>query len=75
MTANEPTLAELQAYHDALRVHDWNYEYSDDRLKYRKGSDERRVLRTKAQEHPKFEEMYQSFVFAQHSHQWPARPE
>lgn len=35
----------LQEYYDALKAHDWQYQYSDDGSVYRRGEAEERRLR------------------------------
>ena len=35
----------LDSYINLLRTHDWSYEWSDDHSVWKRGSDERQVLR------------------------------
>ena len=48
------TLKDFQSYVQALKHHDWNYEFSDDHSVWRSGRDNEKKLRAQASTDPLF---------------------
>lgn len=71
----------IQEYWDALKAHDWYYEYSDDGSVWRKGKDRERTLCALShnKEDPRFRELWDGFracySVSDERTELPARPE
>jgi hypothetical protein len=51
----------LPEYYDALKNHDWHYQYSDDHRVYLAGERERSNLLSHARRSPEHQKLYQEF--------------
>lgn len=58
-TVAKPT---LQEYDRMLRNHDWNYEYSDDKTKWKAGSNERARLLEISHISDSYRAMFQAYM-------------